>query len=324
MKKDTEDERLITKEFVSRTWKKIEKEMHKAIIGMNKTVRGLFIAILTEGHILLEGPPGIAKTLAAQNFARIIGLDFQRIQMTPDLLPADLLGTTIFNQKTNTFQFKKGPIFSNVILIDEINRAPPKTQAALLEVMEEKQVTIEGKNREIPRPFLVMATQNPVEMEGTFPLPEAQISRFMLHLVVDYPNPEEERKILELRKRTMERVITEQITSGRTIFALQDFIQKEVRVSDEILNYIRDLVIRIRQDGRLEFGCSPRASIALLSASRVYAAMNGRDWVRPDDVKNVALPGLRHRIALKPEIELSGTNPEEIILSSLKSTPTPK
>lgn len=318
------EEKLITKEFVARTWNKLRKEMHKPVIGMERTIESLFIAILTEGHVLLEGPPGIAKTLAAQNFAKVIGLDFNRIQMTPDLLPADLIGTTIFNQKTNTFQFKKGPIFSNVILIDEINRAPPKTQAALLEVMEEKTVTIEGTSREVPRPFLVLATQNPVEMEGTFPLPEAQISRFMVHIIVGYPNREEERKILELRKKTMERVISHQITSDRTIFAMQDFVQNEVRVSDEILDYIRDIVINIRQDGRLSFGCSPRASIAILSTARVYAAMQGRDWVRPDDIKHVALPALRHRLALKPEIELSGTSPKDIVLSGLRSTPAPK
>lgn len=324
MKDEIEEERLITKDFIARTWKKIQREMHNSVIGMDRTIESLFIAILTEGHILLEGPPGIAKTLAAQNFAKVIGLDFKRIQMTPDLLPADLIGTTIYNPKTNTFQFKEGPIFSNVVLIDEINRAPPKTQAALLEVMEEKNVTVEGRSREVPRPFLVLATQNPVEMEGTFPLPEAQISRFLLHDVVGYPDSAEERKILELRKKTMNRVISHQITSGRTIFEMQKFIQNEVRVSDDVLDYIRDLVIKIREDGRLAFGCSPRASIALLASSRVYAAMQGRDWVRPDDVKYIALPALRHRLALEPEIELSGTSPKEIVLSSLKSTPTPK
>lgn len=321
---DPAKEKLISKEFTHQTWQKIRKEMHKPIVGMENTIETMFIAILTEGHILLEGPPGIAKTLAAQNFAEVVGLDFSRIQMTPDLLPADLLGTNMYNQKTNTFQFRKGPIFSNVILIDEVNRAPPKTQAALLEVMEERTVTVGGETYKIPRPFLVLATQNPVEMEGTFPLPEAQISRFMFHVTVDYPNREEERKILDLKKETMERVITKQVVSGRTILAMQEFIQEEVRVSDDILNYIRDIVINVRQDKRLAFGSSPRASIALLSASRVYAAMQGRDWVRPDDVKHIALPALRHRIILKPEIELSGTKPKDVALNAIKSTPTPK
>ncbi|MHA1675708.1 MAG: AAA family ATPase, partial [Candidatus Njordarchaeales archaeon] len=222
------------------------------------------------------------------------------------------------------FRFKRGPIFTNVILIDEINRAPPKTQSALLESMEEKQVTIEGKTYLLPKPFLVLATQNPIEMEGTYPLPEAQVSRFMLYLKLGYPNADEELDILKLKAKTMQRVLVSKVTSGRTILAMQKAIEEHVVVDERILRYIRDIVISCRKDPRVLFGCSPRASIALLLASRTYAAMQGRDFVIPDDVKHIAFPALRHRLTLKPEIELGGVTSDDIIQNILQSVKAPK
>jgi len=318
------EEELIDVKFVHDTWLKIQKEMNKAVIGLQDVIEAMFISTLSGGHILLEGPPGIAKTYAAQNFATALGVDFKRVQMTPDLLPSDIIGTVIYDQKTATFRFKRGPIFTNVILIDEINRAPPKTQSALLESMEEKQVTIEGKTYLLPKPFLVLATQNPIEMEGTYPLPEAQVSRFMLYLKLGYPNADEELDILKLKAKTMQRVLVSKVTSGRTILAMQKAIEDHVVVDERILRYIRDIVISCRKDPRVLFGCSPRASIALLLASRTYAAMQGRDFVIPDDVKHIAFPALRHRLILKPEIELGGVTSDDIIQNILQSVKAPK
>ena len=317
------EEHLIDAEFISNTWKRIRSELKKAVIGMDEVIEILFISILAGGHVLLEGPPGIAKTYTAQNFAYTLGVKFKRIQMTPDLLPSDIIGTMIFDQKEGTFRFKKGPIFANVVLVDEINRAPPKTQAALLEAMEEKQVTVEGIIYPLPRPFIVLATQNPIEMEGTYPLPEAQLSRFMFHLILGYPSPEEELLIIKLKHKTLRRVLTSQVTSGRTIIEMQKYIQT-IDVDEKIMRYIRDIVIACRKDARVLMGCSPRASIALLLGSKAYAAMQGRDYVIPDDVRKIALPALRHRLILKPEVELSGVTHDDIINSILKTVPAPE
>jgi len=324
IEEETYEERIVDVKFVHDTWEKIKVEMKKAVIGMEPVVESLFIGLLVGGHVLLEGPPGIAKTYAAQNFAHTLGLSFRRVQMTPDLLPSDIIGTMIFDPKELKFRFKKGPIFTNILLVDEINRAPPKTQSALLEAMEEKQITIEGITYEIPKPFIVLATQNPIEMEGTYPLPEAQLSRFMLFLKMGYPDPEDELEILRLKNKTLRRVLVNTIVSGRTVLEMQKVVQTKVTVNDNILAYIRDIVIACRRDARVLLGCSPRASIALLLASRAYAAMQGRDFVIPDDVKHVALPSLRHRLILKPEIELSGVTADDIITSILKAIPTPK
>ncbi len=320
----SEEEKLIIDvNFIKDTWLKIREEMHRAVIGMDEVIEVLFIGLLSEGHILLEGPPGIAKTYAAQNFAHTLGLKFKRVQMTPDLLPADILGTMIFDPKELKFRFKRGPIFSNIILVDEINRAPPKTQSALLEAMEERQITVEGVTYPLPKPFIVLATQNPIEMEGTYPLPEAQVSRFMLYLKIGYPSPEDELKIIRLKNRTLKRINVNTVVSGRTIIEMQKVIQRDVKVDDKIMRYIRDIVIACRRDARVLLGCSPRASIALLMASKVRAAMLGRDYVIPDDVKHVAMPALRHRVILKPEIELSGVTSDDVILTILKAVPVP-
>ncbi|MCR8453509.1 MAG: MoxR family ATPase, partial [Crenarchaeota archaeon] len=295
----------------------------KAIIGMDEIIKLTFISILSGGHILLEGMPGVGKTYLAQNFANSIGATFKRIQMTPDMLPADILGSYIYDQKEGTFKFRRGPIFANIILADEINRAPPKTQAALLEAMEERQVTIEGVTYKLPEPFLVIATQNPVELEGTYPLPEAQLSRFMMYLFIDYPTEEEELEILKLKLKTTKRVLTSQVISSRTILEMQKFLQTKVDVSEEILRYIKDIIMAIRRDSRVLFGCSPRESISLLLASKAHALINGRAYVVPDDVKAVAPFTLPHRVFLKPEVELGGVKPIDIITTALESVPSP-
>ncbi|HDN73626.1 MAG TPA: MoxR family ATPase, partial [Archaeoglobus sp.] len=300
------------------------KELKKAIIGMDHIIRMMFIGLLVGGHILLEGMTGVGKTFLAQNFANVIGASFKRIQMTPDMLPADIIGSYIYDQKEGTFKFKRGPIFANIILADEINRAPPKTQAALLEAMEEKTVTVEGVTYPLPRPFLVMATQNPVELEGTYPLPEAQLSRFMMYLQVEYPTEEEELKILKLKLRTVKRVLTSQVTSARTVIEMQKFIETKVEVEESVLEYMRDIVMAIRRDSRVLFGCSPRASIALLMCSRANATMEGRAYVTPEDVRAVAPYVLPHRIFLKPEVELGGVKPFDIMTAALESVPIPE
>ncbi len=317
------EERIIDVAFIHDTWLKIKKELKRAVIGLDEVIESLFIALLSEGHVILEGPPGIAKTYVAQNFAHTLGLEFKRVQMTPDLLPSDIIGTMVFDPKELRFRFKKGPIFTNILLVDEINRAPPKTQAALLEAMEEKQITVEGITFHLPRPFIVLATQNPIEMEGTYPLPEAQISRFMLFLKLGYPGPEEEFEIIRLKNRTLRRVLVNTVVSGRTVLEMQKFVQNNINVDERIMAYIRDIVIACRKDARVLLGCSPRASIALLLAAKAYAAMQGRDYVIPDDIKHVALPVLRHRIILKPEIELGGVSSDDIIRSILKTVPVP-
>lgn len=317
-------EEIVDVDFIRQVWDAVKSEMRKAIVGMDHVIEALFIALLSEGHILLEGPPGVAKTMAAQNFAACLNMTFRRIQMVPDMLPSDLIGTMVYDQQEGTFKFKKGPIFANIVLIDEINRAPPKTQAALLEAMEERAVTVEGVTYPLPRPFLVLATQNPIELEGTYPLPEAQVSRFMLHVKVDYPSPEEELEILKLKLKTMERVLTKPVAGVRTVLAMQKFVREKVYVDEDVLKYIRDLVIAIRRDPRVLLGCSPRASIALLMAAKSYATMCGRDYVIPDDVKHVAYMALRHRIILKPEVELAGVTPEDVIRTALESISPPR
>ncbi len=319
-----EEELLIDEKFVQQTYERVYKELKKAIIGMDHIIKMMFIGLLVGGHILLEGMPGVGKTFLAQNFANVIGASFKRIQMTPDMLPADIIGSYIYDQKEGTFKFKRGPIFANIILADEINRAPPKTQAALLEAMEEKTVTVEGVTYPLPKPFLVMATQNPVELEGTYPLPEAQLSRFMMYIQVEYPDEEEELQILKLKMRTIKRVLTSQVTSARTVIEMQKFIANKVEVEESVLEYMRDIVMAIRRDSRVLFGCSPRASIALLMCSRAHAAMNGRNYVTPEDVRMVAPYVLPHRIFLKPEVELGGVKPYDIMTAALDSVPIPE
>ncbi|AIU69328.1 magnesium chelatase [Thermococcus eurythermalis] len=301
------------------------KEVKKAIVGKDEVLKLILTTILADGHILLEDLPGLAKTLMAKSFARALGVEFRRVQFTPDLLPSDILGVSVFNQKTLEFEFRKGPVFTNVLLADEINRAPPKTQSALLEAMQERQVTVEGKTYELPEPFIVIATQNPIEQEGTYPLPEAQLDRFLVRLRVGYPSKEEEIEILRRRvERKKEEVDIQSVTTPREVVEMQKAIE-DVYVSDAILEYITNIVTATREDKKeIEVGASPRGSLALLKLSRAYAALNGRDYVIPDDVKAVAVPALSHRLILKRELWYTRVSQESILETILDRVPVPK
>ena len=295
------------------------QEMAKVVVGKQDILRRMFVALLAGGHVLLEGVPGVAKTFMAKTFSSVLGLDFKRIQFTPDLLPADIVGTNVYNQVTGKFEFIPGPIFTNILLADEINRAPPKTQSALLESMQEKQVTVEGVTRALDRPFMVLATQNPIETEGTYPLPEAQLDRFLFKLVVDYPTAEEELEIVKrkLKVKDPDEIEVRQIINKEAIVKMQE-LALGVFVDDDVLKYISDIVYAFRTNPYVLFGSSPRASISLLFASRALAAMRGRDYVEPDDVKELVEPILVHRLILKPEAELEGITTKEVIENVLR------
>ncbi|NJE46096.1 MoxR family ATPase [Thermococcus sp. GR7] len=301
------------------------EEVKRAIVGKDEVLKLILTTILADGHVLLEDLPGLAKTLMAKSFAKALGLDFKRVQFTPDLLPSDILGVSVFNQKMLEFEFKKGPIFTNILLADEINRAPPKTQSALLEAMQERQVTVEGKTYELPKPFIVIATQNPIEQEGTYPLPEAQLDRFLVRLRVGYPSKDEEIEILRRRMaRKKEEVDINSILTPEEVVEMQRAIE-DVYVSDAILEYITDIVIATREDRReIEVGASPRGSLALLKLSRAYAALEGRDYVIPDDVKAIAVPALSHRLILKRELWYTKVSQESIMEKLLERVPVPK
>lgn len=297
----------------------LTREAHRIIVGQKYMMERLLIGLLTRGHILLEGVPGLAKTLAVKTLASIIDTKFQRIQFTPDLLPADLIGTMIFNQKDGTFHPRKGPVFANIILADEINRAPAKVQSALLEAMQERQVTIGDHSYALDEPFLVLATQNPIEQEGTYPLPEAQIDRFMLKLVVDYPNPAEERQILDLMS-TDDPVLPDRVIAPADILRVREVV-KEVYVDERIKDYIVRLVHASRKSREfgldlqdlIQFGASPRATIYLTQASRAHAFIKGRGYVTPEDIKAVGMDVLRHRIILTYEAEAEEITTESVI-----------
>jgi len=300
-------------------------EVKKAIVGKDEVLRLILTTILADGHILLEDLPGLAKTLMAKSFAKALGVQFTRVQFTPDLLPSDILGVSVFNQKTLEFEFRKGPVFTNVLLADEINRAPPKTQSALLEAMQERQVTIEGNTYQLPKPFIVIATQNPIEQEGTYPLPEAQLDRFLVRLRVGYPSKGEEMEILRRRMaRKKEEVDITPILTPEEVVEMQRAVE-EVYVSDPVLEYITDIVTATREDRKeIEVGASPRGSLALLKLSRAYAALKGRDYVIPDDVKAVAVPALSHRLILKRELWYTRVSQESIMEKILERVPVPK
>ncbi|AFL95219.1 putative AAA-type ATPase chaperone 2 [Thermococcus cleftensis] len=300
-------------------------EVKKAIVGKDEVLRLILTTILADGHVLLEDLPGLAKTLMAKSFAKALGVQFTRVQFTPDLLPSDILGVSVFNQKTLEFEFRKGPVFTNILLADEINRAPPKTQSALLEAMQERQVTVEGSTHSLPRPFIVIATQNPIEQEGTYPLPEAQLDRFLVRLRVGYPSKAEEIEILRRRMaRKREEPDVQTVLSAEEVVEMQRAVE-EVYVSDAILEYITDIVTATREDRReIEIGASPRGSLALLKLSRAYAALNGRDYVIPDDVKAVAVPALSHRLILKRELWYTKVSQESIMEKLLERVPVPK
>ncbi len=302
------------------------EEIQKIIIGQTKLIELLIAGILAGGHVLLEGVPGIAKTLTVKILAKLFNVEFKRIQFTPDLMPSDVIGTSVFNMKTSDFYFRKGPIFSNIILIDEINRAPAKTQAALFEVMEEKQVTVDGNTYQMEFPLFIVATQNPIEQEGTYKLPEAQLDRFLFRLKLDYPTNEEEIQILQRFKDQqiidLEKTV-QKVFDPKKLNTYSDIIDS-VFIKDELLKYITDIIMITRESGDLFLGASPRASIAIMKTSKVIAAMRGRDFVTPDDIQYVTYSVLNHRIILSPEREMEGVTPEDIISNIINRIEVPR
>ncbi len=298
-------------------------EVEKVIVGKREPLELILLALLSDGHVLIEDYPGLAKTLIARSFAQATSLKFARIQFTPDLMPGDVTGSQIFDQRTTDFAFRPGPVFANLLLADEINRAPPKTQAALLEAMQERQVTIENTTHLLDPPFLVLATQNPIEYEGTYPLPEAQLDRFLVRISVGYPARDDEIEMLQRRiARGVDEVELQPVIDAATLVELQRALE-EVHVSDAIEGYIVDIVRATRESNRLAVGSSPRGSIALLKLSRAKAALAGRDFVIPEDVKAVAVPALAHRLTVRPELWVQRVRGEDVVLDVLNTVPTP-
>jgi MoxR-like ATPase len=298
-------------------------EIERAIVGKRTALELILAAVLCDGHVLLEDYPGLAKTLTARSFAQATTLQFSRIQFTPDLMPSDVTGSSVFDQRSAEFAFLPGPIFTNLLLADEINRAPPKTQAALLEAMQEQQVTTEGKTRPLEAPFVVLATQNPIEYEGTYPLPEAQLDRFLIRIGVGYPSREHELELLARRlDRGEDELELQPVVDAATLVEMQHALE-QVYVSDSISGYIVDLVAATRSSKRLAVGASPRGSLALLKLSRAKAALDGRDFVVPEDVKAVAIPALAHRLTLRPELWVQRVRGEDVVAEALATVPTP-
>jgi MoxR-like ATPase len=304
----------------------IRNEISKVIVGQNKMVDLLLIGLLCDGHVLIEGVPGVAKTLTAKLLAKIINTDFSRIQFTPDLMPSDVLGTSVFNPKEAEFEFKRGPIFSNIILIDEINRAPAKTQSALFEVMEERQVTIDGITHPMDFPFLVIATQNPIEQEGTYRLPEAQLDRFLFKIVITYPTIEEEVNILMNQQSVSQNTLLMQVKKIISPAQITEYrnIINEVIIDPKLVEFIAKIVNQTRNNASLYLGASPRASLAILRASKANAAIMGRDFVTPEDIIEMAVPVMRHRIILTPEKEMEGITADELITDIISKIEVPR
>jgi len=304
----------------------IKGELGKIIVGQENFIELLIVSLFVDGHVLIEGVPGIAKTVTAKLFSKALKTGFSRIQFTPDLMPSDILGTSIFNVKTSDFEFKKGPIFSNLVLIDEINRAPAKTQAALFETMEERQATVDGTTYKLGQPFMVLATQNPVEQEGTYALPEAQLDRFLFKIKVAYPSVEEEVKIIQTHHERKTAKPEEQIKPVVLPKQLKEYKEKihEVLVEEKIIRYIAEIISHTRNHPHLYLGASPRASIAALQVAKAFAAINGRDFVIPEDVKKALPPILNHRIILTPEREMEGMTPESVIEMIVESVEIPR
>ncbi len=299
-------------------------QVETAIVGKRPVLEKMLLAILCDGHVLIEDYPGLAKTLMAKSFATALGCAFKRVQFTPDLLPADITGTYIFDRKASEFVLRRGPVFTNVLLADEINRAPPKTQAALLEAMQERQTTLEGETHALPRPFIVFATQNPIEYEGTYPLPEAQVDRFLMRIDVGYPSREQEKEILDRRRaRKMDDVKIAPVSNPAEVLAMQAALE-EVHVDDDLERYIVEVVARTREHAQVEVGGSPRGSLALLKLGRARAALRGRDYVVPDDVKEIAVEAIAHRILLKPDPWIKGVRTTSIVREVLQAVPVPK
>lgn len=311
--------------LLNQSVKKIKEEMGKVIVGQHQLIEQMLVAILANGHILIEGVPGVAKTLSAKLLAKTMNVGFSRIQFTPDLMPSDVLGTSVFLPGSSKFEFKKGPVFSNIVLIDEINRSPAKTQAALFEVMEERQITNDGTTYKLDYPFLVIATQNPIEQEGTYRLPEAQLDRFLFKIMVEYPNIVDEIIILE-RQNKGELTVNETIKpilNAEQLGQLKEAVEKVI-IERQLLEYIAQIVSSTRQSPWITLGASPRASLAILNASKALAAIRGRDFVIPEDIKEMALPVLRHRILLTPEKEMAGTSTDTIIWQLIDKTEVPR
>jgi MoxR-like ATPase len=311
---------------IQETVDRVRNEVQKIIIGQDDLIELIMVSIFAGGHVLLEGVPGVAKTLASKLLAQTLSVEFSRIQFTPDLMPSDVTGTSVYNMKMAEFTFNKGPIFSNMVLIDEINRAPAKTQASLFEVMEEKQVTVDGKTYKMAYPFMVIATQNPIEQEGTYKLPEAQLDRFLFRIQLSYPQLEEEKLILrrfrdDFNKRQVEKVRA--VLNAAEVKRCQELVEK-IHIKDELLDYIAALIHNTRNNGDLFLGASPRASLAIMQASKAVAAINGRDFVTPDDIQYVAYPVLNHRIILTPEREMEGLVVQDVIKDIIAKVEVPR
>lgn len=313
----------LTLQQVGSLAEKMLTEVERAVVGKRPALELVLLGLLADGHVLIEDVPGLAKTLIARSFAQVSSLSFGRVQFTPDLLPSDVTGASIYNQRSGEFEFRPGPVFTNLLLADEINRATPKTQAALLEAMQERQVTIEGETRRLDPPFLVLATQNPIEYEGTYPLPEAQLDRFLLRVSVGYPERGHESELLARRgERRQERIDLDPVIDSATLIAMQRAVE-EVYVSDGVRDYMVDLVRATRDDRRVQLGASPRGSLALFTLGRAQAALLGRDFVTPDDVKSVAAPALAHRLTIRPELWVQRVSTESVVREILQSVPTP-
>jgi len=305
---------------------KVKSEIGKVIVGQEDMVEHLLAALLANGHVLIEGVPGVAKTITAKLLAKTIDVDFSRIQFTPDLMPSDILGTSVFNVKNTEFEFKKGPIFSSFVLIDEINRSPAKTQSALFEVMEERQITMDGIRYQMDEPFIVIATQNPIEHEGTYRLPEAQLDRFLFKINVGYPNLQQEITIIKNQHESRVEDKTEginKVVSAAQLKTYQNLV-KEIVVESQLIEYIAKIISNTRENQFLYLGASPRASLALLSASKAFAALRGRDFVTPEDIKEASFAVLRHRVIVSPEREMEGLTADEIIRQILEGIEIPR
>ena len=308
---------------VGRISNRVLDEVETVVVGKREALELLMLGLLADGHVLIEDYPGLAKTLMARSFAQVMSMDFSRIQFTPDLMPSDVTGSSIYNQRESDFEFRPGPIFANLLLADEINRAPPKTQAALLEAMQERQVTTEGETRRLGPPFIVLATQNPIEYEGTYPLPEAQLDRFLLRMSVGYPARSDEWQMLANRaERGTDEVELTPIVDRETLLEMQRAVEG-VHVSEAVGLYMIDIAAATRDSQSIQVGASPRGSLALLKLSRSRAALQGRDFVTPDDVKAVAVPALAHRLTLRPELWVQRVSAEDVVRERLDTVPTP-
>jgi len=308
---------------VSEISQQVIAEVERAIVGKSALLRKIMAACLAGGHVLLEDYPGLGKTILAKSLAAALGLDFKRIQFTPDLLPGDITGSYIFNRARNQFELRKGPVFANIILADEINRASPKTQSALLEAMQEAQVTLEGETMKLGEPFIVIATQNPIEYEGTFPLPEAQLDRFLVKLAVGYPSLEDEQEILRRRReRLRDEVAIQQVTDSESLLSMRQVVE-QVHVESDLERYIANLVHATRRDKRVVVGASPRGSLALLKLARAQAAIDGRDYIIPDDIKTFVEPALAHRLILEPEFWMKRRAVNDILTQIVATVPVP-